>query len=158
MFLDYLCYGLNLALRAGQEHRNERTGPNSQIKILKGESGRKYIQYNEDVSKYNSGGLHSRKMKAKCIRVYENTDMSNRCQVAILEKYLSLRWRNFKRHSSSVPGKNRTNAFSSETQDERQQAFVKLTSISLLLTPDLTSHIDEDTLQIFVMLVRSLEA
>jgi len=91
--LDTLIYvlGLNFALRAGQEHRNLRTGPNSQIQILKAENGRRYIQYNEDVSKCNSGGLHNRKMEAKCTRVYENTDMPHRCPVAILEKYLSLR-------------------------------------------------------------------
>lgn len=90
--LDTLLYslGLNLALRAGQEHRCLRVGVNSQLSIKQGD-GRRYIQYIEDVSKTNSGGINHRKLQPKSTRVYETPEVPEKCPVQILEKYLSLR-------------------------------------------------------------------
>ena len=45
--------GLNFALRGGQEHRDLRVGINSQLKVMTSNSGRRYLQYTEDVSKSN---------------------------------------------------------------------------------------------------------
>ena len=49
-------FGNRFALRAGQEHRNLRM-KNSQLSLHTDESGAEYLQYVEDVSKSNNGGL-----------------------------------------------------------------------------------------------------
>lgn len=49
-------FGIQFALRAGQEHRNLRH-ENSQISLQVDEFGDEYLQYNEDISKTNNGGL-----------------------------------------------------------------------------------------------------
>jgi hypothetical protein len=92
--LDTLLYsvGLNFALRAGQEHRNLRTGIYTQLKIKVASDGHKFLEYTEDVSKTNSGGLGSRKVKAKVTRAYENREEPDRCIVRIFEKYMGLRY------------------------------------------------------------------
>ena len=91
--LDTLLYlfGLNFALRAGREHRNLRTGPLSQIKIYTSPSGRRYLEYTEDVSKSNTGGLRHRNVAPKVTRAYENLIKPERCVVNIYEKYMSKR-------------------------------------------------------------------
>ena len=48
--------GVNFALRAGQEHRNLRQR-NSQLSLQCDELGREFLQYTEDISKTNNGGL-----------------------------------------------------------------------------------------------------
>ena len=64
--LDTLLYsiGLNFALRAGQEHRSLRVGPLSQI-VLHSTKETRYLEYTEDVSKTNSGGLKNKTSKPK---------------------------------------------------------------------------------------------
>ena len=91
--LDTLIYqlGLHFVLRAGQEHRNLRVGKLSQINVVCDNNGSKYLEYHEDVSKTNRGGLKHRKMAPKITRAYENTTMPERCPVKIYEKYMSLR-------------------------------------------------------------------
>ena len=91
--LDTLIFqlGLNFALRAGQEHRNLRHGSLSQVQVKTDLKGKKYLEYAEDVSKTNTGGLAHRKVQQKVTRAYENNDTSQRCPVRIYEKYISLR-------------------------------------------------------------------
>ena len=92
--VDTLLYsiGLNFALRTGQEHRNLRVGTNSQLSLhISKDDGRRYLQYTEDVSKSNTGGLNHRKIEPKVTRAYENVDKPERCLVKIFEKYISLR-------------------------------------------------------------------
>ncbi|VDI26941.1 Hypothetical predicted protein [Mytilus galloprovincialis] len=81
------CIGLNFALRAGQEHRNVRVGTNSQISVkISPADGRQYLEYTEDVSKTNCGGLEHRK-----IQPYQITDCPERCIINMYQKYMSLR-------------------------------------------------------------------
>jgi hypothetical protein len=84
--------GLNFALRGGTEHYNLRCGENSQLKLGKEKgSGRQYLEYTEDVSKCNPGGIHHRKLKRKQTKAYENLERPERCVVSIYQKYMSLR-------------------------------------------------------------------
>ena len=82
--------GLHFALRAEQEHRNLRFGEESQISLKQDASGRRYLQYTEDVSKTNPGGLQHRKVSAKCTRVYECQN-KERCIVDLYLKYINAR-------------------------------------------------------------------
>ena len=60
--------GLNFALRAGQEHRYLRM-KNSQLSVGIDEDGKQYLEYKEDISKTNSGGLNARAhLKRKTVR------------------------------------------------------------------------------------------
>ncbi|XP_062573148.1 zinc finger MYM-type protein 2-like [Saccostrea cucullata] len=65
--LDTLLFqlGLHFALRAGQEHRNLRVGTNSQISLSMDASGLRYLEYREDVSKTNRGGLQHKNLNLK---------------------------------------------------------------------------------------------
>lgn len=85
--------GLNFALRAGQEHRNLRTGPTSQLKVVESdiEGRRRYLMYTEDVSKTNCGGLLHRKVEPKVTRAYENPECPERCIVRMYETYMGKR-------------------------------------------------------------------
>ncbi|XP_048255263.1 uncharacterized protein KIAA1958-like [Haliotis rufescens] len=91
--LDTMVYliGLNCALRAGDEHRYLRTGPNSQFEITVGADGLKGLKYMEDVSKTNRGGLKHRQCERKCVKVGQNLERPERCLVRLYEKYMSLR-------------------------------------------------------------------
>ena len=68
--LVYL-FGLHFALRGGKEHRQLRW-TNSQVALKYDDEGKKYLEYSEDVSKNNAGGLKERKTKPKVTRAYEN--------------------------------------------------------------------------------------
>lgn len=76
-------FGLNFALRAGQEHRNLRRGPMSQLQIKTDQDGTQYLLYTEDVSKTNSGGLNSRKVDPNIVRVYEDEECPEKCVVKL---------------------------------------------------------------------------
>ncbi|XP_067664653.1 zinc finger MYM-type protein 2-like [Haliotis asinina] len=102
--LDTVLYltGLNFALRGGKEHRSLRlhqqpqiTGPHTD------QNGRRYLQYVEDVSKTNAGGVKDRKLQKKKVRAYENTKNPERCYVRLFMKYKSL----------CLPSSTRANAF-----------------------------------------------
>lgn len=84
-------FGLHFALRSGKEHRALRFGSDkepSQLSIHTDPiNKRRYIEYKEDISKTNNGGLHHRLLKKKCTRAYENTDNPSRCIVRLFEKY-----------------------------------------------------------------------
>ena len=58
---------------AGQEHRKLRM-KNSQLSLHTNESGAEYLQYVEDVSKSNNGGLAHLRNKNKVVRAYENVE------------------------------------------------------------------------------------
>lgn len=90
--LDTVVYtfGLNFALRAGQEHRQLRVGEHSQLHVSEVD-GRRFLEYREDVSKTYRGGIKQRKIEPKITRAYENLDNSERCPVRIYEQYMSLR-------------------------------------------------------------------
>lgn len=97
--LDTTVYlvGLNVALRAGQEHRNLRIGEHSQLMLKTSRvDGRRYLQYREDISKCVTGGLKSRKTAPKIVSAYENPTYPERCIVSLYEKYISLRPNNAK--------------------------------------------------------------
>ena len=83
-------FGLNFALRAGQEHCNLRRGQLSQLQIKTDQDGARYLLYTEDVSKTNTGGLNSRKVDPKIVRVYEDDECPEKCVVKLYEKYISL--------------------------------------------------------------------
>ncbi len=84
--------GLNFALRAGQEHRQLRFGVqnNSQLRLLVDSAGKHFLQYAEQVSKTNQGGLKDRKTARKVVPAYENHDHDGeRCIVQIYRDYVS---------------------------------------------------------------------
>ena len=80
-------FGNCFALRAGQEHRNQRI-KNSQLSLYTDESGAEYLQYMEDVGKSNNGGLA--RIKSKVVRAYEMVEKPERCPVKLYKKYISL--------------------------------------------------------------------
>lgn len=84
--------GLHFALRAGREHRNLRVGDLGQLAIHTDKGGNRYLEYREDVSKTNAGGLKHRRIEPKVTRAYENRRCPERCPVKIYEKYISLRY------------------------------------------------------------------
>lgn len=81
-------FGIQFALRAGQEHRNLRS-KNSQLSLQVDEFGSEYLQYTEDVSKTNNGGLAHLRIKRKVVRAYKNLENPLRCPVELYKKYLS---------------------------------------------------------------------
>jgi hypothetical protein len=87
----FFLIGLNFALRGGDEQYNLRVGANSQLAMKIDEKGNKYLQYTEDVSKCNKGGILHRKLDRKCTRAYGNTKNPERCIIRVYEKYMSLR-------------------------------------------------------------------
>ena len=82
-------FDIQFALRAGQEHRNLRF-KNSQLSLQRDESGNEFLQYMEDISKTNNGGLSHLRIKRKVVRAYKNLTNVERCPVELYKtKYLS---------------------------------------------------------------------
>ena len=90
--LDTLVYlfGIHFALRGGNEHRRLRAVNSQIIKGVDKETGLQYLEYREDVSKTNAGGIKDRKLKRKVTRAYENKENRERCIVRLYDKYVSL--------------------------------------------------------------------
>ena len=85
--------GLNLALRAGDEHydlrRNSDLKP-SQLQFKRNSDGVRCLVYTEDsITKTNDGGLNSMRKERKIVWVYPSSD-SVRCPVTLVEKYMNL--------------------------------------------------------------------
>ena len=60
--------GLYFALRSGQEHRQLRSTP-CQIDVVERPGERSYLLYTEDISKNRPGGLKSRNITPKVVKV-----------------------------------------------------------------------------------------
>lgn len=92
--VDTLLYmlGVHLALWAVKEHKALRVGPRSQFALKFDQKGQKYyLEYTEDSSKNNQGGLEYRKVTKKVSLAYENVDEPEKCVVHLYRKYMSLR-------------------------------------------------------------------
>ena len=81
--------GLYFALRSGQEHGQLQHSP-CQIEVIEQDEHVPYLQYTENVSKNNPGGLKGRKHKPKIIKHYANQENPKQCFVRIFKKYNSL--------------------------------------------------------------------
>ena len=85
--------GINLALRAGDEHYNFRCevgDKKSQFSFERNESGIRCLVYREDnITKTNDGGLKDLRKERKVVWVYPSKD-TTRCTVRLVDKYLSL--------------------------------------------------------------------
>ena len=85
--------GINVGLRAGDEHYNLRRGcidQPSQLSFQVNESGKKCLVYTEDtVTKANDGGLKNMRNERKIVWVYPSTNLV-RCPVRLVEKYIKL--------------------------------------------------------------------
>ena len=80
-------FGLHFALRAGTEHRALRFGESPQIKLhVDNSSMLKYLEYTEDCSKNNPGGISNIKQKKKVVRAYKKT---KRCVVKFYEQFVN---------------------------------------------------------------------
>ena len=62
---------------------------NSHLSLHTDESGAEYLQYVEDVSKSNNGGLAHLRIKNKVVRAYENVEKQERCPLKLYKKYIS---------------------------------------------------------------------
>ena len=85
--------GLNVGLRAGDEHYNLRRDTvelPSQFSSRRNERGVRCLVYQEDtVTKTNDGGLNSMKKERKCVWVYPSENPV-RCPVRLIDNYISL--------------------------------------------------------------------
>lgn len=92
--VDTMLYllGVHFALRAGKEHKALRVGERSQLVLKFDQNARvHYLEYTEDTSKNNQGGLKHRHIAKKVSRAYENVQNPDRCVVRLYRKYLNLR-------------------------------------------------------------------
>ena len=80
--------GLYFALRSGSEHRWLWYAP-AQIELIEKPHSRPYLIYQEDISKTNQGGLHSRTKQPKKVIHYANTTNPYRCFIHIYKTYMS---------------------------------------------------------------------
>ena len=80
--------GLYFALRSGSEHRRLRHTP-AQIQLIEKSHSRPYLIYQEDISKTNQGGLHSRTKQPMKVVHYANTTNPDRCFIHIYKTYMS---------------------------------------------------------------------
>ena len=90
--LDTLIYlfGIHFALRGGSEHRRLRLENSQIVKGKDKRTGLEYLEYREDISKTNAGGLKDRKIRGKITRAYENRADKKRCIVRLYDKYINL--------------------------------------------------------------------
>ena len=82
------CFGLNLALRSGQEHRKLRP---DMLMLKEPPNSTSYIIYTESGSNNRQGGLKERKVLNKSIEYFANEAHPSRCGVQLFKKYMSLR-------------------------------------------------------------------
>lgn len=61
----------------------------SQLKLSKEkDSGQEFLEYKEDVSKYNSGGILYMRLKRKQTNAYQNLETPDLCVVSVFKKYI----------------------------------------------------------------------
>ena len=84
-------FGIHFAVRGVSEHRRLRA-ENSQIVGEKDKrTGLEYLEYREDISKTNAGGLKDDiKIRGKITRAYKNKADKKRCIVRLYNKYINL--------------------------------------------------------------------
>ena len=78
--------GLCFALRSGDEHRRLSR---HQITLHKPVGDLAFLEYTEDCSKNNRGGLKDRKVLPKSVKHYQNTTDPHRCFIRLYELYIS---------------------------------------------------------------------
>ena len=85
--------GINLALRAGDEHyylRREMPDKKSQLSFENNQKGVRCLVFREDTcTKTNDGGLGQMRKERKIVWIYPSKNI-NRCPVRLVEKYLGL--------------------------------------------------------------------
>ena len=79
--------GLYFTLRSGSEHRWLRYTP-VQIQLIEKSHSHPYLIYQEDISKTNQGGLHSRTKQPKKVIHYAITTNPDRCFIHIYKTYM----------------------------------------------------------------------
>ena len=85
---EILCYtlvwvfGIQFALKAGQEHRNLRF-KNSQLSLEHDELECEFLQYMEDINKTNNGGLCHLCVKRKVFHACKNLTNTERSSVKL---------------------------------------------------------------------------
>ena len=86
--LDTLIYlfGIHFALRGGSEHRRLRLENSQIVKGKDKRTGLEYLEYREDISKTNAGGLKDRKERSRVHMRIEQTrnDALFVCMTSIL--------------------------------------------------------------------------
>ena len=82
------CFGLNLALRSGKEHRDLRP---DMLEAKEPAGSLSYILYTECGSKNHTGGLRERKVTNKSVKIFADEENPKRCVVRLFKKYLALR-------------------------------------------------------------------
>jgi hypothetical protein len=80
----------NCGLRGGQELRGLKWGEGAQLTLKKLPDGTEVLQYNEDLSKTNRGGLHAHHIEPKSVTVYA-TEKEERCLIKLYKKFTELR-------------------------------------------------------------------
>ena len=95
--------GYYFAFRSGMEHRRFHFYP-SQLTIVENEGTCPYLEYKEDVTKTNEGGLKPRKKEPKEAIQYANLDNPDCCIVRLykLYKYRLLHKSRYLRHSKGL--------------------------------------------------------
>ena len=83
----FLC-GLNFALRSREEHRSLQV---SQFTLTHSPSGSLQLEYTENYSKNNAGGLAHRKVQPKHVLHHANDANPKRCLVRLYQAYMSHR-------------------------------------------------------------------
>ncbi|MCG8622357.1 MAG: DUF3504 domain-containing protein, partial [Proteobacteria bacterium] len=78
----------NFALRSGEEHRSLQV---SQFTLTSSPSGVLQLEYTENYSKNNAGGLAHRKVKPKHVVHHANDANPKRCLVRLYQAYMSHR-------------------------------------------------------------------
>ena len=80
--------GLYFALRSGSEHRRLRYTP-AQIQLIEKPHSHPYLIYQENISKTNQGGLHSRTKQPKKVNHYASTTNLDGCFIHIYKTHMS---------------------------------------------------------------------
>ena len=88
--------GIHLGLRGGQELRNLSVGIDGNLRLERDDNCQEYIMFRESFSKTYKGGLKDSHVNPRQLKVYPNTDYTNRCVVNLFKRYNSLRPKNCK--------------------------------------------------------------